>query len=54
MRGTLAFLLVWVGGAALLGFGVGIPEMILLTVLTLVAVVVASRGSESQRAHSSS
>ena len=52
-RGVLAFLLVWAGGVALLRFGAGIPEMIVLTGLALVTFVVAGRGSDSERADSS-
>jgi hypothetical protein len=50
VRGMLAFLLVWVVGAALVGFGAGITEMIVLTLLALVAFVLASREPASQRA----
>lgn len=45
----VAFLLVWVGGAAMIGFGVGIPEMSVLTILASVAFILASRRTSSER-----
>lgn len=45
----VAFLLVWVGGAALTGFGVGMPEMIVLTILATIALVLANRRTSSER-----
>lgn len=49
MRGIVAFVLVWIGGAALVAFGVGIPEMLVLTILASTAFVLASRRSPSER-----
>ena len=53
VRGILAFLVVWIGGAALFGFGVGVPEGIVLSFLALIAFVVASRGPKSDSTGSS-
>ena len=45
----VAFVLVWIGGAALVAFGVGIPEMLVLTILAAIAFVLASRPTPSER-----
>jgi len=49
VRGIVAFVLVWIGGAALVAFGVGIPEMLVLTILASIAFVLASRRTPSER-----
>jgi len=48
VRGIVAFVLVWIGGAALVAFGVGIPEMLVLTILASIAFVLASRRTPSE------
>ncbi len=52
MRGMVAFLAVWVCGAALVSFGVGLPEMIGLMLLSMGVFVLASRRTASERADS--
>jgi hypothetical protein len=51
--GLLAFLGVWLGGALLIGFGVGMLEMIGLTLVATAAFVLANRQSARERAASS-
>lgn len=41
--GMLAFILVWVTGSFVVGFGVGFPEMIVLTLLASIGFAVANR-----------
>ena len=50
MRGIAAFLLVWVGGATLFGFGLGLPEMVGMAILAAGAFVLASRRTARERA----
>lgn len=52
LLGVAAFFLVWVLGAALMGFGAGIPEMIVLTLLASWAFALASRQTARERATS--
>ncbi len=47
IRGILAFLVALVLGAYLVGFGMGMPELALLGVLSCVAFVMASRDASS-------
>lgn len=50
----VAFLVVWGVGATLIGaFGIGLPEMIGLTLLAVGAFVLASRQTASERAATS-
>ncbi len=41
--GIVLFLAVWIGGASIIGFGVGFPEMGVLTVLAAGAFMLANR-----------
>ena len=41
--GILAFLLVWAAGMFLVGFGMGFPEMIVLSLVASVAFAVTNR-----------
>ena len=53
IRGVVAFLVVFVAGAPLTGFGMGMPEMVGLTLLASGAFVVASTRISAERdAHS--
>jgi hypothetical protein len=51
--GMLAFLLVWIAGMFLVGFGVGFVEMIGLTVLASIAFAVVNRRPHQRRDRSS-
>ena len=47
--GVLAFLLVWVAGTVFVGFGVGVPELIVLTLLASMAFAVVNRHPTPRR-----
>ena len=53
VRGIVAFVLVWVVGASLIGFGLGHVEMVALTLLASGALVLASRRSTRDRSATS-
>lgn len=52
VRGILAFLWVGAGGVMLSGFGLGAPELVVLTVVATGAFVLVSRGPARERAPS--
>lgn len=43
VRGIIAFALVWAGGATLLGFGAGVPELAGLFLVAASALAIANR-----------
>jgi hypothetical protein len=47
--GIVVFLVVWVGGATLIGFGAALPEMIGLSLLATAAFLLPNRRRASER-----